>query len=160
MASEQIFLRVLADDDALHTTPLPTQTICISTPLLISWCERQGQTGGLGEGRRVSERPIRLSHAGRLRYEHMFDTVASMHYEVDVVVQHPLDEQAERFLSSVQRSANRVIRFRGDDQHIVVTVEAHVYDREGAVRAAIREVVGIYPNSQFHPVGVPRLEVP
>jgi hypothetical protein len=48
-----------------------------------------------------------------------------MHFEVDVVIQHPLDEQAERFLASVQRSANRVLRFRGDDKRIVVTVEAH-----------------------------------
>ena len=59
-----------------------------------------------------------------------------MHFEVDVVVQHPLDEQASRFLSTVQKSANRVVRFRGDDHRIVVTVEAHAYDRAGAVRAA------------------------
>ena len=79
-----------------------------------------------------------------------------MHYEVDVVVQHPLDEQAERFLSSVQRSANRVLSFRGDDQRIVVTVEAHAFDRAGAVRAAVREVAHIYPLMQFEANGEPR----
>jgi hypothetical protein len=86
----------------------------------------------------------------------MFDTVDHMHFEVDVVVQHPLDQQAERFLTSVQRSANRVIRFRGDDQRIVVTVEAHAYDREGAVRAAIQEVAHIYPTTEFETAGEPR----
>lgn len=79
----------------------------------------------------------------------MFDTVDPMRFEVDVVVQHPLDEQAKRFLASVQRSANRVIRFRGDDQRIVVTVEAHVYDRDSAVRAAFQEMAHIYPLMQF-----------
>ncbi len=79
-----------------------------------------------------------------------------MRFEVDVVVQHPLDEQAERFLSAVQRSANRVLRFRGDGQRIVVTVEAHAYDRAGAVRAAIREVATIYPQCSFEPSGEPR----
>jgi hypothetical protein len=92
----------------------------------------------------------------RLRVEHMFATVASMHFEVEVVVQHPLNKQAERFLSSVQRSANRVLRFRGDDRRIVVTVEAHAYDREGAVRAAIQEVAHIYPLMQFEASGEPR----
>jgi len=79
-----------------------------------------------------------------------------MHFEVDVVVQHPLDHQAERFLTSVQRSANRVIRFRGDDHRIVVTVEAHGYDREGAVRAAIQEVAHIYPTTESETAGEPR----
>jgi len=79
-----------------------------------------------------------------------------MRFEVDVVVQHPLDEQAERFLTSVQRSANRVIRFRGDEQRIIVTVEAHAYDQEGAVRAAIREVASIYPLVRFEARGRPR----
>ena len=79
-----------------------------------------------------------------------------MHFEVDVIVQHPLDAQAERFLSSVQRSANRVIRFRGDDHQIVVTVEAHALDREGAVRAAVQEVAHIYPMVNFEPTGDPR----
>ena len=79
-----------------------------------------------------------------------------MHFEVDVIVQHPLDAQAERFLSSVQRSANRVVRFRGDDQCIVVTVEAHAFDRAGAVRAAVQEVAHIYPLVKFEPIGEPR----
>jgi hypothetical protein len=92
----------------------------------------------------------------RLRYEHMFDTVDHMHFEVDVVVQHPLDQQAERFLTSVQKSANRVLRFRGNDRKIIVTVEAHAYDREGAVSAAIREVAHIYPLVKFQPRGEPR----
>jgi hypothetical protein len=86
----------------------------------------------------------------------MFDTVVRMHFEVDVVVQQPLDELAKRFLSSVQRSANRVIRFRGDEQRIVLTVEAHSYDREGAVRAAIQEVAHIYPMVASRPTGEPR----
>ena len=86
----------------------------------------------------------------------MFATVDPVHFEVDVVVQHPLDQQAERFLSSVQRSANRVIRFRGDERRIVITVEAHAYDREGAVSAAIREVASIYPNNRFQPAGEAR----
>src|SRR5665213_3828399 len=79
-----------------------------------------------------------------------------MHFEVDVVVQHPLDHQAERFLTSVQRSANRVIRFRGDDHRIVITVEAHAFDREGAVRAAIQEIAHIYPLVKFEADGEPR----
>lgn len=87
----------------------------------------------------------------------MFDTVAHMRFEMEVVIQHPLDQQAERFLSSVQRSANRVIRFRGDNQRIVVTVEAHAYDREGAVRAAIQEAAHIYPLMKFEAEGDPRL---
>jgi len=79
-----------------------------------------------------------------------------MRFEVDVVVQHPLDGHAERFLSSVQRSANRVIRFRGDDKRIVITVGAHAYDRAGAVRAAVREVASIYPLVEFEARGEPR----
>ncbi len=79
-----------------------------------------------------------------------------MHFEVDVVVQHPLDERSERFLTDVQRSANRVLRFRGDDRTITVTVEAHAYDREGAVRSAVAEVARIYPSARFEPEGQPR----
>jgi len=90
----------------------------------------------------------------------MFATVGSMHFEVDVIVQHPLDDQAERFLSSVQKSANRVIRFRGDDRQIVVTVEAHALDRHGAVRAAVQEVAHIYPLVEFAVTGEPRLAGP
>jgi len=90
----------------------------------------------------------------------MFDTVSPMHFEVDVIVQHPLDDQAERFLSSVQKSANRVIRFRGDDRQIVVTVEAHAFDRDGAVKAAVQEVAHIYPLVEFAVTGEPRLGGP
>ena len=79
-----------------------------------------------------------------------------MHFEVDVIVQHPLDEQAERFLSSVQRSANRVLRFHGDERRIVVTVEAHAFDRDGAIRAAVQEVAHIYPMEKFGASGEPR----
>ena len=79
-----------------------------------------------------------------------------MHFEVDVIVHCPLDAQAERFLSSVQWSANRVLRFRGDSQCIVVTVEAHAFDREGAIRAAVQEVAHIYPLAKFEASGEPR----
>lgn len=79
-----------------------------------------------------------------------------MHFEVDVVVHHPLDDQAVRFLTSVQRSANRVLGFHGDEQRIVVTVEAHALDREGAVRAALQEVAHIYPLMRFETDGEPK----
>jgi hypothetical protein len=49
----------------------------------------------------------------------MFDIVRPVHFEVDVEIQHPLDEQAKRFLTDVQRSANRVLRFRGNDRRII-----------------------------------------
>jgi len=90
-----------------------------------------------------------------LRYEQLFATVDPMHLEVDVIVQHPLDVRAERFLSSVQRSANRVLRFRGDGPRTVVTVEAHAMDRSGAVRAALQEVAHIYPLVEFEESGEP-----
>jgi hypothetical protein len=95
-----------------------------------------------------------------LHNEHTFATVGPMHFEVDVIVQHPLDDQAARFLSSVQNSANRVIRFTGDDQQIVVTVEAHALDPAGAVRAAVQEVAHIYPLVEFAVTGEPRLAGP
>jgi hypothetical protein len=79
-----------------------------------------------------------------------------VHFEVDVEVQHPLDDRARRFLTGVQRSANRVLRFRGDDRRIIITVEAPAYDREGAVSAAIREVAHIYPLVKFQQTGEPR----
>jgi hypothetical protein len=92
-----------------------------------------------------------------LHYERMFDIVRPVHFGVDIEVQHPLDEQTRRFLTAVQRSANRVLRFRGDERTIIVTVEAHAYDREGAVSAAIREVAHIYPTVRFGTTGEPRL---
>jgi hypothetical protein len=79
-----------------------------------------------------------------------------VHFEVDVEIQHPLDEHGRRFLTDVQRSANRVLRFRGDDRTIVVTIEAHAHDREGAISAAVREVAHIYPMLSFRPLGEPR----
>ena len=91
-----------------------------------------------------------------MHYEHTFATVSRMRYEVDVIVQHPLDAQAERFLSSVLRSANRVVRFHGDQQRIIVTVEAHAMDRDGATRAAVQEVAHIYPLVKFEAFGEPR----
>jgi len=80
-----------------------------------------------------------------------------MHFEVDMVIRHPLDEQAERFLRSVQRGANRVLRYRGDERCIVVTVEAHAYDRDGALRSAVQEVAHIYPSMAFEASSEPRL---
>ena len=71
-------------------------------------------------------------------------------------VDHPLDERAKRFLIDVQRSANRVLRFRGNEQNIIITVEAHAYDPEGAARAAVREVAHIYPLVKFQLSGEPR----
>lgn len=79
-----------------------------------------------------------------------------MHFEVDVEVEHPLDGQAKRFLTDVQRSANRVLGFRGNDWTIIITVEAHAHDREGAIAAAMREVAHIYPTVKFQPTGEPR----
>ena len=111
----------------------------------------------LGLGRAlVSDGHDSLSQCSALHYERMFDIVRPVHFEVDVEIQHPLDEQAKRFLTDVQRSANRVLRFRGNDRRIIVTVEAHAYDREGAVSAAIREVAHIYPLVKFQPTGEPR----
>ena len=73
-----------------------------------------------------------------------------------MVVQHPLDDQTKRFLTSVQESANQVLRFRGDHQRIVITVEAHAYDEAGALKAAVQEVAHIFPAVKFQPVGKPR----
>jgi hypothetical protein len=39
---------------------------------------------------------------------------------------------------------------------IIITVEAHAHDREGAISAAIREVAHIYPMVSFQPTGEPR----
>ena len=73
-----------------------------------------------------------------------------------MVVQLPFDEITERFLTSVQRSANQVLRFHGDDSTITITVEAHAMDLEGAVRAARGEIARIYPGGDYQPVGEPR----
>jgi len=99
---------------------------------------------------RMGPQPRPLDRRTYVRYG------APMHFEVDVVVQHPLDERSKRFLADVQRSANRVLRFRGDDRTITVTVEAHAYDKDGAVRSAVAEVARIYPTVRFEAQGQPR----
>ena len=68
-----------------------------------------------------------------------------MRYEVDVTVQHALDANTGRFLDSVQRSANRVLRFRGDDRTITLTVEVAGLCRDDAIRGAAGEVARIFP---------------
>jgi hypothetical protein len=77
-------------------------------------------------------------------------------YEVDVLVHHPLDDNARRLLDSVIHSANRILRYREDDDRMVLTVEAHAMDTEGALPAAIREVAKVYPLLKFEVVGKPR----
>ena len=42
VATEEIFLHVLTDNDALHIAALPMQSNCISTPLEVSWWSGQG----------------------------------------------------------------------------------------------------------------------
>lgn len=71
-----------------------------------------------------------------------------MRCEVDVRIPRPLDLTARQFLDSVIRSANRVVRYRSDGDQMVVTVEAHAMDEDGAPAAAIREVAKIYPNEK------------
>ncbi len=68
-----------------------------------------------------------------------------MHYEVDVTVQHALDANTGRFLDSVQRSANRLLRFRGDDRTITLTVKVAGLCRDDAIRGAAGEVARIFP---------------
>ena len=68
-----------------------------------------------------------------------------MRYEVDIAIPRSLDERTERFLESARRSANRLIRFRGGADSIVLTVEVAGMCREDAIRAAVREVAGIFP---------------
>jgi hypothetical protein len=79
-----------------------------------------------------------------------------MHYEVDMVIQLPFYDNAKRFLTSVQSSANQVLRFRGDDT-ITITVEAQAMDLEGAVKAAHGEIGRIYPGTIHKAVGEPRV---
>ena len=79
-----------------------------------------------------------------------------MHYEVAVTVQHPLDANTERFLASVQRSANRVLRFRGDHWTITLTVEVAGLSREDAIRGAAGEVARIFPASCDEKYSEPR----
>jgi hypothetical protein len=79
-----------------------------------------------------------------------------MQYEVDVTVQHALDERTERFLTSVQRSANRVLRFRGDHRTVTLTVEVAGLCREDAIRGAAGEVARIFPASCDEKYSEPR----
>ena len=93
----------------------------------------------------------------RLHYEHVFATVAPMLFEVDVTLPRELDDRTERFLNDVQRSANRVIRFRGSPGSITVTVEVAGLCREDALRAAAGEVARIFPASSDEKYGEPRV---
>ncbi len=80
-----------------------------------------------------------------------------MQYEVDVTIPRPLDQSSRRFLDAVQRSANRVIRFGGDDRSIRLTVEVSGMCREDAVKAAAGEVARIFPASNDERYSEPRL---
>jgi hypothetical protein len=79
-----------------------------------------------------------------------------MHFEVDVTVSRPLDERTDRFLSDVTRSANQVVRYRGDDRSVTLTVEVAGLCREDALRAAAGEVARIFPASSDERYGEPR----
>jgi len=70
-----------------------------------------------------------------------------MHYEVDVILNQALDAKTRQFLEVVQASANRVVRFRGDEQSIRLTVDVVGQCREEATRAAAGEVARIFPAS-------------
>jgi hypothetical protein len=80
-----------------------------------------------------------------------------MRYEVDMVVQQPLDDRARRFLTEVQKSANRVLRFHGDDSTITIVVEAHGMDQDDAIRLARGHIARIYPGAEYQAVGEPRV---
>jgi hypothetical protein len=79
-----------------------------------------------------------------------------MHYEVDVIIPTGLNSQTRRFLDSVQRSANRVVRFAGDSGSTTLTVEVAGMCRDDAVRAAAGEVVRIFPACRNASFGEPR----
>jgi hypothetical protein len=86
----------------------------------------------------------------------MFDTVARMHYEVEVQIPKPLDDQTRQFLDSVQRSANQLVPFTGDISSIKLTVEVSGMCREDALRAAAGEVARIFPNGNNEKYCEPR----
>lgn len=67
----------------------------------------------------------------------------------------PLDDGTRRFLGSVQRSSNRLVRFDGDNASIKLTVEVAGMHREDAIRAAAGEVARIFPNSNDEKYGEP-----
>lgn len=83
-----------------------------------------------------------------------------MRYEVDVTINKPLDDRNRQFLDAVQRSANRVVRFTGDERQIRLTVDVAGMCREEAVRAAAGEVTRIFPNSTDEKYGEPRPAFP
>lgn len=89
-------------------------------------------------------------------YEHMFATVPFMHSEVAVTIPKALDDQTCRFLDAVQRSANRLVRFSGDNTSIKLIVMVAGMCREDAVRAAAGEVARIFPASSDEKYGEPR----
>ncbi len=79
-----------------------------------------------------------------------------MRYEVDVMMPKALNDRTWRFLDAVQKSANQLVRFKGDAGSITLTVDVAGMCREDAVRAAAREVAGIFPNSSDEKYGEPR----
>jgi hypothetical protein len=80
-----------------------------------------------------------------------------MHYEVEVLIPRALDDRTRRFLDSVQRSANHLVRFSGDSASIKLVVEVSGMRPGDAVRAAVAEVARIFPNSNDEKYGEPRL---
>ncbi len=86
----------------------------------------------------------------------MFATVVGVRYEVDVTIPQSLDGTTERFLESARRSANRLIRFTGGADSINLTVEVAGMCREDAIRAAVREVAGIFPACENEKYNEPR----
>lgn len=87
----------------------------------------------------------------------MFATVSLVQYEVDVIIPKGLDGRTECFLDSARRSANRLIRFSGSGESIVLTFGVAGMCREDAVRSAAREVAGIFPGCESEKYGEPRL---
>lgn len=79
-----------------------------------------------------------------------------MHFEVDVTLDRPIDEDLSRFLESVRRSANRVVRFRGDDLMTTVTVEVAGMCEADAIKGAAAEMARIFPGRRDARFGVPR----
>ena len=94
-----------------------------------------------------------LDHS--LCYEHLFATVPFTHYEVAVTIPKALDDQTWRFLDAVQRSANRLVSFRGDAMAIKLIVEVSGMCREDAMRAAAVEVARIFPACNDEKYGEP-----
>jgi hypothetical protein len=83
-----------------------------------------------------------------------------VNYEVQVVIPRPLDDLTRRFLNSVQRSANRLVRFTGDALSITFTVEASGMSREDALRAAAGEVARILVATHLRPRDFPANRAP